>query len=130
MIPVENHAQGPVTSDCMRKHIGLQFVNHIHAYGKSFTQSSSFRVHDIIHTGIKPFACDTCGQSFVQLGGLKMHEITHTQICILALVIIVDNYSHGCANLSHVKEHIRCGTFQLLYYMREINRSQDTRSFI
>ena len=38
----------------------------------------ALREHDMIHTGVKPFTCDTCGTLFVTTGGFKVHKITYT----------------------------------------------------
>ena len=42
--------------------------------GKMFTQNSDLKMHELIHTGVKPYACSTCGKMFTQNSDLKMHE--------------------------------------------------------
>ena len=48
--------------------------------GTSFTDSSNLKRHDITHTTVKPFKCYSCGISFVQSCQLKVHERTHTGV--------------------------------------------------
>ena len=46
--------------------------------GKSFKSSNKLMVHEMIHSGVKPFTCTTCGRSFSRADVLKVHETVHT----------------------------------------------------
>jgi len=46
--------------------------------GKGFGGQGAFKIHELIHTGEKPFACELCDRRFAQKGNLKKHMGTHT----------------------------------------------------
>ena len=48
--------------------------------GKSFTRSSTLKKHEITHTCVKPYTCDTCGKSFTKSSDLRVHERIHTGV--------------------------------------------------
>ena len=45
-----------------------------------FTRNGNLKSHELIHTGVKPYACSTCGNMFKQNGDLKKHKRIHTGI--------------------------------------------------
>ena len=46
--------------------------------GKMFTRNDNFKNHERIHTGVKSYACSTCGKMFTRQAGLRVHEKMHT----------------------------------------------------
>lgn len=46
--------------------------------GKAFGSPHNLEVHNIVHTGYKPFVCRVCGKAFARRAEIRDHERTHT----------------------------------------------------
>lgn len=46
--------------------------------GKSFIHTSSFKMHKLSHSGVKPHACDVCGLALMTRSHLKRHKRVHS----------------------------------------------------
>ena len=58
--------------------VGARALSHCSNYDKKFTKQSSLKVHNLTHTGEKPFACSKYDKKFTKQGSLKVHNLTHT----------------------------------------------------
>jgi uncharacterized Zn-finger protein len=46
--------------------------------GKAFGSSHNLEVHNIVHTGYKPYICKMCGKAFARKAEIRDHERIHT----------------------------------------------------
>lgn len=46
--------------------------------GKAFGSPHNLEVHNIVHTGYKPYICRMCGKAFARKAEIRDHERTHT----------------------------------------------------
>lgn len=44
---------------------------------KSFTNSSTLKGHEMIHTGERPHHCPECKKGFITISAMKKHRMTH-----------------------------------------------------
>ena len=45
---------------------------------RTFSTKGKMRIHEFIHTGLKPFTCENCGKSFNMKNNLKKHSYIHS----------------------------------------------------
>lgn len=56
----------------------LTFIFSFSIIGKAFGSPHNLEVHNIVHTGYKPFICRLCGKAFARKAEIRDHERTHT----------------------------------------------------
>lgn len=92
MLIAINYARSIVTSifflkkvnSCITAQVNATFL--LKVCGKGFCHRQSLITHSTLHTGIKPFQCESCGSSFSCIGNLLKHRKTRADTCgLLAL---------------------------------------------
>ena len=75
-------------------------------FEKSFTRNNHLKVHQRIHSEVKPFQCNTCGISFHFKSNLTVHMKTHNSDKNLSCKICEFTTKHKSSFNRHAKIHV------------------------
>ena len=73
--------------------------------GKSFARAGHLREHERIHSGVKPFPCTICGKSFSRAGHLREHERIHSGVKPFPCTICGKSFSRAGKLREHERYH-------------------------
>ena len=62
------------------KHGPKKFKCEFENCDKTYSSRNGLSYHKLVHTGLKPFTCETCGKSFAGKHNLKIHSDLHSGI--------------------------------------------------
>ncbi|KAJ8362114.1 hypothetical protein AAFF_G00395430 [Aldrovandia affinis] len=92
--------------------------HHCSQCGKSFTRSSSLRLHQQVHTGERPCHCSQCGKSFTCPRSLKLHQHIHTG----ERPYHCSQCGMSFGRLHHLKQHQQIHTGERLYHCSQCGK--------
>ena len=102
---VENHSRNPVLSPSMKEHIQVWNLILVIPVECLSHFPGNLNDHENTHTGVKPYACDTCGKSFVQSCTRTIHQITHTGVKPYTCDNCGKSLSHSSTLTNHEQTH-------------------------
>lgn len=73
--------------------------------GKSFIHTSSFKMHKLSHSGVKPHACDVCGLALMTRSHLKRHKRIHSGEKRHECAVCGKRFSERYNLAAHAKSH-------------------------
>ncbi|XP_071135779.1 zinc finger protein 436-like isoform X2 [Mytilus edulis] len=90
---------------------------------KSFKNSTSLRIHENRHKGIKPYKCGECDKSFSSSGNLSAHRKIHSSDKAYMCTVCGKQYNQHSEFLIHERNHRNERPFACKYCDKTFSRS-------
>ena len=89
------------------KHGPKRFKCEIENCNKTYSYKRGLTHHKLVHTGLKPYACEICGKSFTTKGVLKKHSDIHSDVKKYKCDICGRCFAHITTHAMHVRRHTK-----------------------
>ncbi|XP_052090147.1 zinc finger protein 724-like isoform X1 [Mytilus californianus] len=90
---------------------------------KNFKNSTSLRIHENRHKGIKPYKCGECDKSFSSSGNLSAHKKIHSSDKAYMCTVCGKQYNQHSEFLIHERNHRNERPFACKYCDKTFSRS-------